>query len=1018
MYRENDYENPSLVGRNRLSPRANISPYPSAASALEHKASPRVISLNGEWQFDYAPTVAEAPPEFWQTDFDASGWDRIAVPSCWQMKGYGYPHYTNVIYPFPVDPPRVPTENPTGSYIRTIDLSEQFVSGCVRIRFEGVDSCFTVWVNGQEVGLSKGSRLPSEFDVTPYVRSGQNSIAVRVIQWSDGSYLEDQDMWWLSGIFRDVSLIATPKVHLEDVWVQAVSSSDGASVSVNVVIENSGDAPFAGNVYAELADMSGHCLLAFRGEVKAPSNERANLTLTGSFQNPKLWSAETPTLYTATINLNETDSAIEATSVRFGVRSVEISDGNLRVNGKAVIFRGVNRHEHHPDDGRSLTRETMLEDVLLMKRHNINAVRTSHYPPHPYFLDLCDEYGLYVIDECDLETHGFWNAGLTNPSKDPIWEQAYLDRMERMVERDKNHPSIVLWSLGNEADSGQNHRAMTEWTHRRDPSRPVHYEGDTWAEYSDIFSQMYTSHETLTAIGEKTDTFEAPEAIVKGRSAKPFIMCEYAHAMGNGPGALKEYWDLFYKYDRLQGGFVWEWIDHGMRKRTSDGQEFFAYGGDFGEHPHDGNFVIDGLIFPDRTPSPGLIEYKKVIEPVQVDLVDAATNRIRITNLYDFMDLSHLDAEWQVVAGGVVLATGELKLPSIEVGKSAEVDVPVPGGLVVDPQWDELLQIRFSQAKATSWAPAGHEIAWSQSILRRAQKAEPAPISGKSIKVDDSRNSLVLSGEGFGYRFDKVHGSLSQIVVGGTELLKSGPKLDLWRAPIDNDHHRSKWRELGIDKLAHRLDGYNSNLGADEAIVWIGTRLAPASHSRAFACTYKYKLTPDGCMKLHVGVRPDGDWGECVPRVGIRLSLFDLFDHVQWYGLGPGESYSDSHQSAKIGLWNATVDELETRYIFPQENGNRSDVRWVTFLNEAGEGVQISGPETFNFTAHRYTAEDLDAAKHLHEVPRRDEIVVNLDYRHHGLGTASCGPGPLPQYVLKPEPWEFEFEFRPVQSAK
>ena len=1012
----NDFENPSLVGRNRLAPRSTFIPYPTAKEAQIGGTSPRVLSLNGNWRFNYSLTVAEAPQEFWGEGFDSWDWAFLTVPSCWQLKGYGHPHYTNVIYPFPVDPPRVPTENPTGSYIREFDLPEEIVDRRTRIRFEGVDSCFSLWVNGHEVGLSKGSRLPSEFDITPFVRPGMNSVAVRVVQWSDASYVEDQDMWWLSGIFRDVSLVITPDTHLADIFVHATPATEGANLSLDISIRNEGKTPFEGTIVADVKDASGISILRLANTIKADSSSLTPLTLQGTIANPSLWSAESPYLYSVILSLSSGSLPLEATAVRIGVRSIVVEDGLLRVNGKAVLFRGVNRHEHHPDDGRALTRETMLLDVLLMKRHNINAVRTSHYPPHPYFLDLCDEYGLYVIDECDIETHGFWHDNWArNPSDDLQWQMVYLDRMERMVERDKNHPSIVLWSLGNEAGNGQNHRAMTEWAHRRDPSRPVHYEGDGWAEYSDIFSQMYTSHESLKSIGERTDCFDAPDEVVEARAAKPFILCEYAHAMGNGPGGLKEYWDLFYEHDRLQGGFVWEWIDHGIRQQTADGKEFFAYGGDFGEHPHDGNFVIDGLLFPNRTPSPGLVEYKKVIEPIRVELLDAPSGLIRITNLYLFSNLSHVRSDWRIVAGGKELIRGTLDLPNIEAGTSAEVSVPIPSSLAIDPQWDQLLEIHFTLTEATSWARAGHEVAWSQSILREGKRVEVSPSSTGKIGVEDTSKTLTLTGEGFLYQFDKVHGMLTKIEIDGDPVLKAGPKLDLWRAPIDNDSNRDKWRELGLDHLSHRLDRFEVSCERDGCIVKIETQIAAPSHTRGFNCAYTYKFSANGHFSLWVSIHPHGDWDASVPRVGLRLSLSDALDEVQWYGLGPGESYPDSRQSCRLGLWSGSVDKLETRYIFPQENGNRSDVRWVTFLNSLGKGLKISSSETLNFSAHRYTPEDLDAAKHLYQLPRREEVVVNLDYRQHGLGTASCGPGPLPKYVLKPGPWEFEFDFEPVK---
>lgn len=1014
----NDFENPSLVCRHRLPPRAAFAHYPDSQSSQGSATSPWVLSLNGPWRFAYAGTVAEAPAEFWRDDFDSSEWSYLDVPSCWQMRGYGHPQYTNVVYPFPVDPPRVPTDNPTGCYVREFDLPSDFDGMDVRVRFEGVNSCFTVWLNGHEAGLGKGSRLPSEFDITGLIRPGRNTLAVRVVQWSDGSYIEDQDMWWLSGIFRDVSLIAVPKCHLEDLWILAGPSRDAGSVAIHAIVENAGADRISGVLEVDILDASGTSVLRLSSPAGAPANGRAELQLTGSIAAPKLWNAEDPNLYRATVCLRSDGRDIDATTIRFGVRSVEVRDGNLRVNGKDVLFRGVNRHEFHPDDGRALSRETMLVDVLLMKRHNINAVRTSHYPPHPHFLDLCDEHGIYVIDECDIETHGFGMDGWAkNPSDDPLWEFAYLDRMSRMVERDKNHPSVILWSLGNEADSGCNHRAMTEWSHKRDPSRPVHYEGDRWAEYADVFTQMYTRHVDVEEIGKGLDRFEAAPEVVEARSKKPFFLCEYAHAMGNGPGGLKEYWDLFYKYDRLQGGFVWEWIDHGIRSRTPDGTEFFAYGGDFGEVPHDGNFVIDGLVFPDRTPSPGLIEYKKVIEPVRVDLVDAAAGTLRIRNLYDFIDLSHLRCEWRILAGGETLTDGLLEMPEIPARSDAELAVPIPTGLNSDSRWEVLLETKLSLAKSTLWAEAGHVVAWSQCVLRPATLPVTPWVSRASIDTVDTELALNLACGDVGYTFDKVRGQLAQIQVHGQPLLTYGPRVDLWRAPIDNDHERAKWRELGLDRLQHRLDSFDFETDRHQAVVLVETRIAAPIHQRGFKCSYRHVVGDDGRLSLSIALQPEGDWGASIPRVGVRLSLNAALNRVQWYGLGPGESYADSCQAVRLGLWNATVDELEARYIFPQENGSRSGTKWVSFLDAAGAGLKVTGSEALSFGAHRYTPEELDIARHKHELPRRDEIVVSLDHRQHGLGTASCGPGPLPQYILTPEPWEFTFEFEPMQES-
>lgn len=571
----------------------------------------RALSLNGTWRFLLSPSIAAAPDGIERDDFDDHEWDTLPVPSHWQLQGHGKPAYTNVRYPFPVHPPEVPSDNPTGDYRLTFDLPEGWTDAPTVLRFDGIDSSARIWLNGHELGVTKGSRLPSEFDVGALLRPRDNLLAVRVHQWSAGSYLEDQDMWWLSGIFRAVTLLARPVGGVADYTVHAgydhetgrgtLSVSAGPDVRISV--------PELG-----VADL--------------PAGEAVEL------EAIEPWSAESPRLYDG-----EVHTAVERVPVRIGFRTVTIEEGQLKVNGRRILFRGVNRHEHHPRFGRALPREFAVADIELMKRHNINAVRTSHYPPDSAFLDLCDFYGLWVIDECDLETHGFGDLGWAgNPSDDPQWADAYLDRMRRMVERDKNHPSIVLWSLGNEAHTGRNLARMAEWTRERDPSRPVHYEGDFECEYVDVFSRMYADHEEVDRIGRRSDEDDNPR-----RRELPFLLCEFGHAMGNGPGGLLEYRELFERHPRCQGGFIWEWLDHGIAQRDEQGREFFAYGGDFGEPVHDGNFVIDGVVHPDRTPSPALAEFAKVFEPVRIT---ASTGGIRVANHYDVVSLDHLVLSW------------------------------------------------------------------------------------------------------------------------------------------------------------------------------------------------------------------------------------------------------------------------------------------------------------------------------------------------------------------------------------
>ncbi|MFA9479771.1 glycoside hydrolase family 2 TIM barrel-domain containing protein, partial [Phycisphaerales bacterium AB-hyl4] len=672
-------QDPATLALHRLPARSAFTSHPDEAGAMQgpFAPSPHHRLLNGRWRFHYATHPALSPRAFHQNDFDDAGWEALDVPGHWQLQGYGRPHYTNVVYPFPVDPPRVPTENPTGSYRRTFHLPDRPADQRFVLRFDGVDAAFHVYLNGEQVGYSQGSRMTAEFDVTDMVREGENLLAVRVYQWCDGTYLEDQDMWWLSGIFRDVSLLTLPKVHVFDLAMRTELDSDyrDASLTVRATLANRFDSRVDSyRLTLRLLDADGRDVLdePLAGEVNVDPLGEATLSLNTTVCNPAKWSAEQPTLYTLLASLlDDAGQVLEVIPLNVGFRQVQIKAGKLRVNGRAIMLKGVNRHEWDPDRGRAVSLETMIEDVRLMKRHNINTVRTAHYPHDFRWYDLCDRYGLYVIDEADLETHGFEPIGnWSQLSDDPAWEPAYLDRMQRMVERDKNHPSIILWSLGNESGFGQNHKAMAHWVREHEPTRPLHYEGDGTLEVSDVFSKMYSSLDEVKHIAEGREPIHhygldvQPDVYGK----RPFILCEYSHAMGNGPGDLHDYWQLFYKHERLQGGCVWEWIDHGIRRRLPDGREDFAYGGDFGDEPHDSNFIADGLVMPDRTPSPGLLEYKHVLAPVHVEAVDLDRGEIRLTNRYDFANLDHLHLAWRVSCDGEVLQSGDATMPNAAAG--------------------------------------------------------------------------------------------------------------------------------------------------------------------------------------------------------------------------------------------------------------------------------------------------------------------------------------------------------------
>ncbi len=710
-----DWENPALTHRDRLEAHASLTPFPDAASAVsgDRGSSPWFRLLNGTWRFSFAAAPALAPAHFERADYEESGaWSDITVPMSWQMAGFGRPQYTNVLYPFPVDPPRVPGDNPTGCYRRTFVLPESWQGMRVHLGFHGVDSFFQAWVNGKAVGTSKGSRLTAEFDVTEAVRPGENVLAVKVLQWSDASYLEDQDMWWLSGIFRDVYLTASPRVHIRTFAVRTELDDDAgrALLRVDLSVRNDGTEAATRSLEALLLDASMSPASGDwpRAAVTVEQGAEAAVELERSVEAPLRWTAETPSLYTLVLLLRDDEgTVVEAVSCRVGFRRVEIRDGSLLVNGERVILKGVNRHDHHPVLGKTVPDECLVQDVLLMKQHNINTVRTSHYPNDPRFYDLCDQHGLYVIEEADLETHGFQPTGAWNRlTDDAAWEAACVDRMVRMVERDRNHPCVIMWSLGNESGFGANHRAMAAAARRIDPTRPIHYEGDYGLEVSDVFSVMYPTLDKLTAIGEGKRRIEhgGGELSPEQYRDKPLIMCEYAHAMGNGPGGLKEYWETIYRHKRLQGGCVWDWIDQALWKKDAG---YYAYGGDFGDVPNDGTFICDGLLFPDRTPSPALLEYKKVIEPALIEITDEAAGKVRITNRYDFLDLSGFELTWTLERDGAVTAEGRQVLPKILAGHSRVLTVPWPeAAAAVAPGGDRWLTLSVRLASATSWAPA------------------------------------------------------------------------------------------------------------------------------------------------------------------------------------------------------------------------------------------------------------------------------------------------------------------------
>ncbi|WP_328767839.1 glycoside hydrolase family 2 TIM barrel-domain containing protein [Streptomyces sp. NBC_00286] len=948
-----DYVEDVSPGRGALPPRAW---YASSDAAS--------LSLNGSWRFRLSATADAEDDSFAADGYDAGNWAEVRVPGHWVLQGHGSPIYTNHLYPFPVDPPRVPTENPTGDHLRVFDLPDEWpalTEGGSVLRFDGVESCARVWLNGTDIGEFKGSRLPHEFAVGHLLKPTGNVLAVRVHQWSAGSYLEDQDQWWLPGIFRDVTLLHRPAGSALDFFVHAAYDHVGGLGTLRVE-----------------SDVDGRVTVP-ELDIDVATGESVTVPV-------EAWTAETPKLYDGVLATEG-----EKIPLRIGFRTVVLEDGLIKVNGMPILFKGVNRHEWHPERGRALDLETMREDVLLMKRHNINAVRTSHYPPHPAFLDLCDEYGLWVIDECDLETHGFVEqAWRDNPVDDDRWTPALIDRAARMVERDKNHPSVVIWSLGNEAGTGRGLTSMAEWIRGRDGSRLIHYEGDINCRDTDMYSRMYAAHDEVEQIGRDLD------GGTHRRRGLPFILCEYGHAMGNGPGGIADYQRIFETYERLQGGFIWEWIDHGIK----DARFGFAYGGDFGEELHDSNFVCDGLIFPDRKPSPGLVEFKKVIEPVRIE-GDGADGTVRVTNGYDFADLSALAFEWSYQVDGKTVEHGSLNVPALAPGESAEVKLPQPpsgDGRGAETQWT----VRALLAEDTAWGRKDHQVAWAQ--LPVSARSLPSVVASDTPSASER---LIYVGPA---SFDVRTGALKTI----GRLSVTDLRLDVWRAPTDNDEGASwqddirwasLWRKYGLHRMQHRLDGVELS---DDALT-VRTRVAPAAWEVGLRTVYRW--TSDGKrLKLTVSVAPEGDWTVPLPRLGIRFGLAQA-GQVKWYGGGPGEAYPDTKSASMLGLWHSSVDELQTPYVRPQENGARADVRWA----ELG-GLRIEGDPEFWFSARRWTNEQLDAAQHLTDLTPGDTVWVNLDHGQQGIGSQSCGPGALPQYQLRAAPAEFSFVFSDLRE--
>lgn len=1026
-----EWEDPRVFSVNEEPAHATFVPYPDERSARRGalaftpgaptpEGSPFVRSLNGAWKFHWVKEPSLRPADFYKPEYDVSGWKEIRVPSNWEMEGHGTPIFLNIIYPFKRDAPGVMGEppkdwttyeerNPVGSYRRGFTVPRDWAGRETFLVLRGVNSACYVWVNGQKVGYSEDSRLPAEFNVTKYVRPGENTLAVEVYRFSDGSYLEDQDFWRLSGIFRDVELVSRAPVHVRDFHARTHLDARyaDARLALNAKVRNAGASAEKVRLQAELYNARGQLAYApFAVEGTAPAGGEVSLDVTEPLANPLKWSAEEPNLYTLLLTLRDSRGRVlESIPWRLGFRTSETRGGQILVNGRPVMIKGVNRHEHDPDLGHVTTREMMVRDILLMKRYNINAVRTSHYPNDERWYALCDEYGLYVQDEANIESHGYGANDRQRISDGEDFTEAHVDRVRRMVERDKNHASIFLFSLGNEAGWGRNFEAARAWVKANHPWVVLVYESGA-SVHSDAFNPMYTKPQNIVKQWEQ-----------KGRG-KPFYLVEYAHALGNSVGNLQEYWDVLESRPEFHGGFIWDWVDQTFRKKTADGRDLWAYGGDYGDRPNDGNGG-DGLVFADRRVQPELEEVKKVHQFVKVEPVELERGRVRVRNKHIFADLSYAEGSWELAADGVVVQRGRLPRLRTPAGRVEEVTLPLRRPARKSGA-EYLLKVTFALAADTPWAKRGHVVAWDQFAMPYGGRAVPAPdaASAPALAVEETAEAVTLRGPRFAARVGKASGALEAYEYEGRPLIAGPLAPNYWRAPIDNDRGNKMAERLGVWRTAaagRRVTKVSvERPGPGAARVTTEVSL-PAGSSTARTT---FTVYGDGTIEVESAFRPGGEVPE-LPRVGMRLLIPGEFRAVEWYGRGPHETYWDRQTGAAVGRYRSTVDELWTPYVEPQENGNRTGVRWVAFTDGAGRGLRAVGLPSLSFSAWPFPASELERAKHSAEIRMSKETTVNLDYLQMGVGgDDSWGAQPHRQYRIAAKPYDYRFRLEPVAPRR
>jgi len=1013
---KNEWENELIFAVNKEKGHNTYIVYPNTVSLKTDKyfetpwmepSSEYYQSLDGNWKFNWVKQPSERPVNFYKPNYDVSSWKEILVPSCWESLGYGTMLYTNITYPFRKNPPLIQTvkgytiekePNPVGSYRKDFAIPENWDGKQIFLHFDGVYSGMYVWINGQKVGYSQGANNDAEFDITRYVKTGKNILAVEVYKWTDGSYIEDQDMFRFAGIHRSVYLYATPKVHIRDYFLKSEFNGDDFSsttfrVEASICNYNKkNSAPVILDV--SLLDSKGNIISSLTKDIASLGGEKeVKIDLQTIVKNPALWSAEIPNLYSVILSLKDDQGKeSEAISSKFGFRKIEIKNKRVYVNGQQIFFKGVNRHDTHPKFGKTIPTDMMLTDILMMKQHNVNTIRTSHYPNSPKMYAMFDYYGLYVMDEADLENHGDGSI-----SGKPSWINAYVDRIERVIERDKNHPSVIFWSLGNEAGNGDNFWEMRKRAKELDPSRPIHYEGKN--EVADIDSHMYPSIDRMTTFDQQ-------------KSDKPYFLCEYVHAMGNAMGNLAEYWEYIEdNSQRMIGACVWDWVDQGHNK-TGEPDNRYYYGGDFGDKPNDGDFACNGLTTPDRRITAKLIELKRIYQYIKFRPTALSAGKIGIENKYDFLNLNIFNISWQVIEDGIITESGTL--PALNLAPDGKTTADIPFKRSYSPGKEYFLNISVTLKDKTIWADRGHQVAATQFALTpRPAIAMVNNNSFPSLNTEESGNELIISGDGFNIIFDRTTGRMTSLKYGSTEYIHNRNGLNLnWYRSVGND----KFTDQKYYPVTESKPVFIYSISEDKKTVTIiNDNTATINSEKPVRLPYlvKYRICGNGTIDVDANFTKPSN-GAIIRRLGLQMQLPKGFDNIKYYGKGPHENYTDRIKSADVGLYSTTPLKMEEEhYLRSQSMGNREDIRWIEITNNNSQGLKITSKDNMAFSALHFTDQAVWEATHdfnLEKI-RKPEIYLNLDCIQQGLGNATCGPNPLQKYMI-PENKPLSYSFR------